>query len=165
MGAYLVPTSASIYWLFIDHDNFFLLSFSCLLLDFKFLMFFKAFESFGVYFVIIVGVARRIASFLVVLFFILVSFAHAFFVLLKPSFKYPLNEPMINDDPNNPWNLTNSYKTILENGTIASNISLIQEPSSNINMFTDATTALFAMYLYLTGMIYSFIHFFWIYYI
>ncbi len=153
MGAYLISTSASIYWLFVDHNNFFLLSASCLLLDFKFLLFFRAFESFGVYFVIIVNVARRIASFLVVLFIILLSFAHAFLVLLKPRQIYSLNEPppANNDDPNNPWNLADSYNPKLENGTIVPNSTFVQKPDTNTNMFVDYGTSIFSMYLFLTG--------------
>jgi len=114
LWAYLIPTCASIYRLYTDNDDdvIFLLSISCLLLDFKFLLFFRAFESFGVYFVIIISVARSIASFFVVLFIILLSFAHAFFVLLRPKLDYTLNEPTNNDDPNNPWRLTDSYYQI-----------------------------------------------------
>ncbi len=151
MGAYLVPIGASIHRLYTHDDNLFLLSFSCLLLDFKFLMFFRAFKSFGVYFVIILGVAKKIASFIFVLFIILVSFAHALFVLLRPKQDYSWNEPMNIDDPNNPWNLTNNYKQMLENGSIVSNLSFVQVPDKNTNMFAGYDTALFAMYLYLTG--------------
>src|SRR3990170_4104740 len=93
LGAYMIPTCTSIYWLYANDKPFFLLSISCLLLDFKFLLFFKAFESFGVYFIIIISVMRKIVSFLVVLFIILVSFAHAFFILLQPRRSYNLNEP------------------------------------------------------------------------
>src|ERR1044071_5948576 len=85
MGAYLVPTITSIIWLSNnDEKPYFWLSISCLLLDLKFFLFFRAFQSFGVYFVIIVSVAKRITSFLIVLFIILISFAHAFLILLKP---------------------------------------------------------------------------------
>src|SRR5688572_4392872 len=97
LGAYVIPTCTSIYLLRNDDQDIpFLLSISCLLLDFKFLLFFRAFESFGVYFVIIISVAKSIASFLVVLFIILLSFAHAFFVLLRPKPDYTLNEPTNN---------------------------------------------------------------------
>ncbi len=153
LGAYLIPTYTSIYWLYIDDKPFFMLSISCLLLDFKFLLFFKVFESFGIYFIIIINVAKRIAPFLVILFIILVNFAHAFLILLKPREIYSLNEPppINNNDPNNPWKLTHSYNQILENGAIASNPSFIQIPNANTNMFTDYKTSLFSMYLYLTG--------------
>ncbi len=158
MGAYLIPTYTSIYWLYINDKNdkiIFLLSISCLLLDFKFLLFFKAFELFGVYFVIIVSVAKRIASFLVILFIILLSFAHAFLILLKPRQTYSLDVPTVNSDKNNPWKLTDQYKNgQVENGTFT-NLTLVQQPDKNTNMFADYGTSLFSMYLYLTGIIYS----------
>ena len=122
---------------------------SCLLLDFKFLLFFRAFESFGVYFVIIISVAKKIASFLFVLFIILVSFAHAFFILLQPRSIYLLDSPPSRDsnDPNNPWSLTSKYYQV------DSNITSVQQPDKNTNMFTDYGTSLFSMYLFLTGII------------
>jgi hypothetical protein len=71
-----------------------LLSFSCLFLDLKFLLFFRAFEYFGVYFAIIISVAKEIASFLVLLFIIVLSFAHAFYILSDSL----LDTPSINND-------------------------------------------------------------------
>ncbi|PKY29596.1 hypothetical protein RhiirB3_484012 [Rhizophagus irregularis] len=102
--------------------------------DFKFLLFFRALESFGVYFVIIISVAKKISSFLIVLIIIIVSFAHAFFILLKPRDIYSLTEqpPADNDDPNNPWKLED-------------------KPNNNTNLFTNYGTSLFSMYLYLIG--------------
>ena len=158
MGAYMTPTGASIYWLCTnginDKNNYFLLAMSCLLLDFKFLLFFRAFELFGVYFVIIISVGKRIASFLVVIFIILLSFAHAFLILLRPRGKYDLNDPTNNDDsdPNNPWGLTDKFSQIV-NGSITSDPLLVQQPGTSTNMFTDYKTSLFSMYLYLTGMV------------
>ncbi|PKC67789.1 hypothetical protein RhiirA1_508754 [Rhizophagus irregularis] len=150
LGAYLISTAASIYWLRSNNERTSLLSFSCLLLDIKFLLFFRAFESFGIYFAIIVGVAKQLISFLVILFIIIISFAHAFLVLLKPKLAYVLDQPTINDDPNNPWNLNTTYYNQI-NGTTAQNASFIQAPDENTNMFTDYGTALFAIYLFLTG--------------
>ncbi|PKY49369.1 hypothetical protein RhiirA4_465339 [Rhizophagus irregularis] len=46
IGAYLIPTGTSIYWLFTNNKITSWLSFSCLLLDIKFLLFFRVFESF-----------------------------------------------------------------------------------------------------------------------
>ncbi len=151
MGAYLVPIGASIHRLYTHDDNLFLLSFSCLLLDFKFLMFFRAFKSFGVYFVIILGVAKKIASFIFVLFIILVSFAHALLILLRPRSKFDFDNPISQNDAdeNNPWSLADKYY-LNENTTTP---FVIQQPDKNTNMFTDASTAIFAMYLYLIGII------------
>ena len=161
MGAYLTPTCASIYWLYTNgtnnnsDENYFLLAMSCLLLDFKFLLFFRAFELFGVYFVIMIGVAKKIVSFLVILFIILLSFAHAFLILLRPRSIFNADDPQTRneDDSNNPWSLTDKYYYL--NDTTKEPFA-IQQPDKNTNMFTDASTALFAMYLYLTGIIFSF---------
>ena len=130
------------------------MAFSCLLLDFKFLMFFRAFELFGVYFVIIIAVAKRIASFLFVLLIILLSFAHAFLILLKPRKRYSLESPTLNGDPNNPWNL-NDPIVPFDNGNDGNSTIpiLVQQPGTSTNMFTEYKTSLFSMFLYLTGII------------
>ncbi|PKC75174.1 hypothetical protein RhiirA1_528989 [Rhizophagus irregularis] len=127
--AYVLPIYTSIYWLQIDEMNdkiISLLSFSCLFLDIKFLLFFRALEYFGV-------------------------FAHAFFILLLPRSDFSLDNRSINNDPNNPWNMASTYNQIFENGTIDSNPFLIQPPNENTNMFIDFKTSLFATYLFLTG--------------
>ena len=134
-----------------NDKNIALLSFSCLLLDFKFLLFFRAFKLFGVYFAIIFSVAKQIIYFLVILFIIIISFAHAFFVFLSPKTGYSLDKPTINNDPNNPWNLNTTFNQILENGNIAQSASFVQAPDANTNMFAYYKTALFAVYLFLTG--------------
>ncbi|CAG8438891.1 8345_t:CDS:10 [Funneliformis caledonium] len=128
--AYFLTIYASISWLKTDYRNVPLLSFTCQFLDFKFLLFFRAFEYFGVYFAIIIGVAKRIISFLMVLLIILISFAHAFYILLSL------------DDP---WEITTSYTDNYGNPY------LIQKPDENTNMFSQYKTALFAMFLFLTG--------------
>jgi len=107
-----------------------------------------AFESFGVYFAIIVSVARRIVYFLFILLIIIFSFAHAFVILLRPTLNYSLDQPTINNESNNPWNLGTTYQMNEGNGA-----SIIQAPDDNTNMFTDYKTALLAVYLFLTGMI------------
>ncbi|PKC61662.1 hypothetical protein RhiirA1_466208 [Rhizophagus irregularis] len=149
-GTYLAPTIIS-FCLYNGKDvEIFWISFSCLLLDLRFLLFFRVFELFGIYFAIIIGVAKRISSFLIILFIIIISFAHTFFILLRPRQEYSLEQPTINDDPNNPWNLNTTYNQI-ENGTTAQSASFVQTPDENTNMFTNYKTALFAMYLFLTG--------------
>jgi len=144
----VLPIYTSIYWLQTSdkNDNYLiqLLSFSCLFLDIKFMLFFRAFESFGVYFAIIISVGKKIVSFLVILFIIVISFAHAFYILLSPRSEF-------SDDPNNPWNLTPSYYSQVIDAN-SSNPSMIQTPDDNTNMFMDIRTSLFAMYLFLAGM-------------
>jgi hypothetical protein len=153
LGAYLITIITSMFWLNGEKITF-MVSISCLLLELKFLLFLRAFESFGYYFIIITHVGKKIFSFLIVLLIILLSFAHAFWVLLKPSQEYNLDDPIMNDDPNNPWSLTSSYNQMLDDGDITSKTTLIQKPDKNTNMFTDYPTSLFAMYLFLIGMIY-----------
>ncbi|PKY56495.1 hypothetical protein RhiirA4_476826 [Rhizophagus irregularis] len=152
--AYVLPIYTSIYWLQIGGINdeiIPLLTFSCLFLDIKFLLFFRAIGYFGVYFAIIISVAKEIISFLLLIFIIVISFTHAFFILLSPRSDFSLDNRSINNDPNNPWNLASTYNQIFDNGTIGSNPYLIQPPSESTNMFIDIRTSLFATYLFLTG--------------
>ena len=119
------------------------------------MLFFRAFEYFGVYFAIIISVGKKIFSFLIVIFIIIISFAHAFYILLSPRSEFSLEQPTNNDDPNNPWNLAPSYNQIIDNdGNINSNPSMIQTPDKNTNMFIDIRTSLFAIYLFLAGTVY-----------
>ncbi|GBC09542.1 hypothetical protein RclHR1_08970002 [Rhizophagus clarus] len=150
LSAYIPATIASIYY--VKHNNVpeWILSVSCLLLDIRFLLFFRIIELFGIYSAIIFGVARRVFSFLVVLAIIILSFAHAFFLLLHPQdFLNSLNAQDSND-PNNPWTLSNTYNQTDENGNIL-NETLIQVPSENTNLFYSYSTSLLATYLFLTG--------------
>ena len=123
------------------------------------MLFFRAFEYFGVYFAIIISVGKQIFSFLVVLFIIIISFAHAFYILLLPRSEFSLEEYTNNDDPNNPWNLAPSYNQVIDDETNnnGSNPFMIQIPDDNTNMFMDFRTSLFAMYLFLAGMFKFFI--------
>ncbi|PKY29796.1 hypothetical protein RhiirB3_484464 [Rhizophagus irregularis] len=117
------------------------ISVSCLLLDIKFLLFFRAFESFGIYFAIIIGVAKRIISFLFIILIILLGFAHAFFILLEPK----------SNDSNKPWELTKKYYQETEDGNISKIATLIEEPDSYTNLFSNYPNSLLSMYLFLTG--------------
>ncbi len=155
-GAFLIPIITSLFW--INGEKIvFLVSISCLLLETKFLLFLRAFESFGSYFIIIINVAKKIFSFLIVLLIILLSFAHAFWVLLRPRPGFSLDEPPpTNEDPNNPWSLTSSFNRISEDGTFSSQSLFVQKPDKNTNMFSNYLTSFFAVYLYLTG-IFSFL--------
>jgi len=130
------------------------------------LLFLRTFEYFGVYFAIIISVGKQITSFLVILFIIIISFAHTFYILLSPKSKYSFEEPQFNDDANNPWAITPKYKVFNEDNNTSANLFFVQEPNENTNMFADYGTALFAIYLFLTGslklfiLIYKFIIFF-----
>ncbi|PKC05524.1 hypothetical protein RhiirA5_420819 [Rhizophagus irregularis] len=153
ISAYLSVTITSIYYIKNDVTVVtpeWALLISCLLLDLKFLLFFKIFESFGVYFAIIFGVAKRVFSFLVVLAIIILSFAHAFFLLLHPEKLLDSLKAQNPNDSNNPWTLSNTYNQTDENGKIL-NETLIQVPDENTNLFYSYSTSLLATYLFLTG--------------
>jgi len=107
------------------------------------------------YFSIILRVATKLIYFLVFSAILVISFAHAFYILLRPKNPVSLEEPSINDDdPNNPWNLVPIYYQLSDDNTITSKI--IQAPDESTNMFSSYGNALYAMYLFLTGMIYFF---------
>ena len=157
----MLPIVTSIYWLSNgisskDDATITLLSYSCLFLDLKLLLFFRVYKSYARYFAIIISVARQVFVFLIVfLAIIMVSFAHAFYILLTPKLPYSFDEyDPNNDDPNNPWNLSPNYQLFV-NGT-STNTTIIQKPDENTNMFIDYRTALFAMISFLTGIIHFF---------
>jgi len=155
IGAYSLPVVTSILWLY--HDSLppvELISLSNLLLDLKFMLFLRAFRYFGRYFAIILGVARKVFSFLMILFLIVLSFSHAFYILLKPlQENYTLDNPDFrDDDPNSPWNLTSKYFTYFTNNSSYNQDSIIvQQPDGNTNMFVHFHSSMLAMYNFLAG--------------
>ena len=150
-----MPVVTSILWLYHNEPpSIQLISASNLLLDIKFLLFLRAFKYFGVYFAIILGVARKVFSFLMILFTIILSFAHAFYILLKPTSKeYTLDQPNLDkNDQNNPWNLAPKYYTYFAgNNSINYDSFLLQLPDSNTNIFAKFDYSMLAMYKFLTG--------------
>ena len=112
------------------------------MLNFKFLLFFRVFKSFGIYFAIIIGVAKTVFPFLIVLFFIVLGFAHAFFITLRST--------EVNDD-NDPWNLATRYYFANSNEIINDATTLVQPPDSNTNLFNSFLTSLLAVYNIITG--------------
>jgi len=151
LNAYLFPIIAS--WLWIRNKDLsdVMISLSCLFLNIKFLLFFRAFESFGVYFAIIFGVIRRVSSFMIILVLFIGSFALSFHILLKPKdlVNY-LTNPDLNDQ-NNPWALSKKFNQISEDGVINPKSTLIEAPEESTNLFTSFDTSLLATYLFLTG--------------
>ncbi|CAG8715026.1 4828_t:CDS:2, partial [Funneliformis mosseae] len=75
LGAYILPTYTSMLWYKYGEINTSLVSISCLILEMKFILFFRTFESFGVYFAII----------------------------LKPTSPFSENDLGNLTEPNNPW--------------------------------------------------------------
>lgn len=139
------------YWLKYGKPPLWLPTCSNLLVDLKFLLFFRVFESYGRYFAIMLGVAKHVFSFVMILFIIIISFAHAFYILLTPQREFDLNSPVINDDRNNPWLLTDQYYQINPDGSYSKSPVLVKQPDSSTNMFAWPQTSLLAMYLLLTG--------------
>ncbi|RGB38763.1 hypothetical protein C1646_805680 [Rhizophagus diaphanus] len=72
-----------------------------------------------------------------------------FWNIFKTNFSF--DNRVINNDPNNPWNIVPTYGKVLDDGTIDSNPYIIQLPNENTNMFIKYQSALFAMYKFLTG--------------
>jgi len=118
------------------------------------MLFLRVFKYFGKYFAIIIGVAKKVISFLVILFIIVFSFAHALFIQLRPKETYNLEAPNLNLDENNPWNIVPKYYQIFANGTIINDSFLIQQPDISTNMFSKYSVSTLAMYNFLTGKIY-----------
>jgi hypothetical protein len=150
LSAYLLPTITSYLWIYHNNIPVWLISLSCLFLNVKFLLFFRAFEYFGIYFAIIFGVIRRIFPFLMILIFITISFALSFHLLLIPKDSNPLSNPNPADS-NNPWTLSKKYNQISEDGSINSKSIFIEEPDDSTNLFTSFYTSLLATYLFLAG--------------
>lgn len=128
------------------------ITFSCLFLNLKLISFFRIFEIYDEYYTIVIRIAKRVMFFfLCFIIVILTSFAYAFYILLSPKMDYPLNERIVNDDPNNPWNLASTYQVFENVTSLYSNLFILQTPDENTNMFTTFLTSLFATCLLLTG--------------
>ena len=125
-----MPIITSMYWLINESPSLQMAAFSILLLSFKFLLFFRVFQSYGKYFAIIIGVAKEV-------FLIIFGFGSAFFILLRST---------------DPWNLTTKYSFINPDRTTNSSYPILaQIPDSNTNMFNWFSTSILAVYLLLIG--------------
>jgi hypothetical protein len=152
IAAYSLPVITSLHWFMEGEIYYVYAAMSNLLLNLKFLFFLRIFKYCGKSFVIIIGVAEEVYSFLISLFWIMIGFAHAFLILLRPHKIYSLDSfDMHDNDPNNPWNLQPTYFSFNSNGTRNPNFTLIQSPDNKTNMFTGFSGSLLAMYLFLTG--------------
>ncbi|KAF0519098.1 transient receptor potential cation channel subfamily a member 1-like [Gigaspora margarita] len=156
--AIVFPVYTSITWLESSTFPVWSATISILFLEIRFLLFFRVFEILGAYFAMIIGVAQKAFSFLVILAFIIFAFSHSLHILLRPTTNVPLNATNINlnnpnyaNDQNNPWNLVTSYHSVSVFGTVSQNASLTELPSASTNMFTSLYTAFLAVYLMLTG--------------
>ncbi|KAF0427529.1 nudt9 protein [Gigaspora margarita] len=118
LAAILVPTITSFIWLHYKTPSVWIITIATFLLEIKFLLFFRVLDYFGKYFAIMIGVAQKVFSFLVVLGIIVLAFAHSLHLLLRPTSEYSYNQPSFTNDANNPWNLVPTYKFISSNDTI-----------------------------------------------
>ncbi|RIB22914.1 hypothetical protein C2G38_928335 [Gigaspora rosea] len=150
LAAILFPVITSIIWLHDITPPIWIITISAFLLEFKFLLYFRALEYFGKYFAIMIGVAQKVFSFLFILIIMVLAFAHSLHLLLRPTSEYSYDQPSYTDDANNPWNLVSTYKFISSNGTIGES-SLIETPDDNTNLFSLFSTSLLAVYFMLTG--------------
>ncbi|GBC17526.2 hypothetical protein GLOIN_2v1881126 [Rhizophagus irregularis DAOM 181602=DAOM 197198] len=151
---YVFSICTSILWLQgNDHEKILpYITFSCLLLNLKLMSFFRVFKYYETYYAIVIRIAKRVMFFFTnFIMVILISFSYAFYTLLSPKMNYPLDERIVNDDPNNPWNLTPNYQVFENNTSINPNLFILQKPDENTNMFTTFATSFFATCLLLTG--------------
>ncbi|KAF0363846.1 transient receptor potential cation channel subfamily a member 1-like [Gigaspora margarita] len=82
LGAYIFPTISSFLWLQNGSISISIIAISTLLLEIKFLLFFRVIEFSGTHFSMILGVAKSAFSFLMILGFIVFAFAHSLYLLL-----------------------------------------------------------------------------------
>jgi hypothetical protein len=132
-----------------------IIAISNLLLYFKLLLFLRVFRSFGIYFAIIIGVPKKVFPFLVVLLFVFLGFAHAFFVLLKASEPQPTfnssSIPLVFDnESDNPWNTATQFRPVYENGTIGSTSTYV-ELTHEENHFEEFGGSLLTTFFILVG--------------
>jgi hypothetical protein len=108
----------------------------------KFILFLNVFKHFGMYFTLIFSVAKAIFPSLMLLAFIILGYAQAFYIVLRSN--------SINDD-NDPRNVATKYDFVNSDGTISNTTTIIQEPDSNTNLFNWFPTSLLAVYNLITG--------------
>ncbi|KAF0556441.1 transient receptor potential cation channel subfamily a member 1-like [Gigaspora margarita] len=84
IGAILFPVLTSIDWLQSSTTPIWAITISILLLELKFVTFFRAIEFGGAHWAMIIGVIQNSLSFFVIIGFIMFAFAHSLYVLLRP---------------------------------------------------------------------------------
>ncbi|CAG8475852.1 15214_t:CDS:2, partial [Dentiscutata heterogama] len=134
----LFPIFTSISWLRTEKLPLWETVISTLFLELKFLLFFRAIKYFGTYFAIMIRVAQRVFSFLVVLAIIIFAFAHSLHLLLRSN----------SDQQSNSGDVNNS-QYILSNYT-AENI-MEDSDDDNLSMFSMLYSSFLAVYFMMTG--------------
>ncbi|CAB4411304.1 unnamed protein product [Rhizophagus irregularis] len=133
VGAYLLPVITSIVCLIDKSQPLWLMAISIILLSFKFLLFFRVIESFGIYFAIIIGVAKRVFPFLVLLFFIVLGYAQAFFIVLKSNITNDGSDNLFNWFPTS---LLAVYKLITGDSGSLSSFTYREYPTMTVLLVT-----------------------------
>ncbi|RIB29536.1 hypothetical protein C2G38_1101001 [Gigaspora rosea] len=131
----LFPVITSILWLQNGSVSTWLLATSSLLLELKFILFFRIIEPIGIYIALIISVAKRILVFLIIMGFIILAFAHSFHLLLRPT------SDISSDGP--------SYNATGMNGVEENDQSV--NADNNNNIFSTFGDAILATYLMLIG--------------
>ncbi|CAG8602070.1 8208_t:CDS:2, partial [Paraglomus occultum] len=157
-GAFGLPLITAFYLLCNTTAPEWVTPIAALLMWTKLLVLLRPFEYFGIYISIMIGVAQQVFSFLIVLGIMILGFAHAFFILLKPQPGASVDTPPgLNDnDPNNPWHLTTTFNAVNDDGSINSQLAFLQTPDENTNVYSHFGTALWGTYMVLTGDLSSF---------
>ncbi|KAF0562006.1 transient receptor potential cation channel subfamily a member 1-like [Gigaspora margarita] len=120
IGAILFPVLTSINWLQSSTTPIWAITISILLLELKFITFFRAIEFGGTHWAMIIGVIHNSLSFFVIIGFIMLAFAHSLYVLLRP----------ISNDLNNSEELNTNMFTNLYTAYLAVYMMLTGDSSS-----------------------------------
>ncbi|CAG8525662.1 9688_t:CDS:2 [Scutellospora calospora] len=120
-GAMLVPVITSINWLQSSIMPVSAVTISILLLELRFITFFRPIEFFGAYWAMIIGVIENSYSFFIIIGLIMFAFAHSLLILLRPTI--------------------NALDTSISEELL----------DTNTNMFVNLNTAFLAVYMMLTG--------------
>ncbi|RIB19931.1 hypothetical protein C2G38_1231147 [Gigaspora rosea] len=83
LTAILFPTTISFIWLYVKIPSVWIITIAVFLLETRFLLFFRVLGYFGKYFAIMIGVAQKVFSFLIVLGIMVLIFAHSFASFIK----------------------------------------------------------------------------------
>ncbi|CAG8498336.1 6029_t:CDS:2 [Funneliformis caledonium] len=119
LDAYINPIIISVYSLINISQPTWIMPISFLLLDARMIFFLRPLELFGNYIAMILNVAKRIFSFLLIVAFIILAYAHAFYILLRPNSEFDPSQHSFDDDPNNPWNLASTFSNVTSDKALA----------------------------------------------
>ncbi|KAF0562004.1 transient receptor potential cation channel subfamily a member 1-like [Gigaspora margarita] len=108
IGAILFPVLTSIDWLQSSTTPIWAITISILLLELKFVTFFRTIEFGGTHWAMIIGVIQHSLSFFVIIGFIMFAFAHSLYILLRP-----ISNDLNNSEELNTNMFTNLYTTYL----------------------------------------------------